>query len=90
LQLDTDIYYSNPLFFKNYFVGLSGKFNLFIFCFAVFLTHLLLSCNCHSILLIGYSVPSERKNRCFIVIDMVMQQVHILFVESQIHCHNTD
>jgi hypothetical protein len=76
-------------FFFNYFVGLSGKFKILIFCCAVFLTHLLLSCNCHSIELISFSVSSERMNRCFIVIDMMMQQVHIPFVKSQILCHNT-
>ena len=90
MQLDTDRYYSNSLFFKNYFVGLYGKFKILIFCCAVFLTHSLLSCNCHSIVLIGFSVPSERMNRCFFVIKMMIQQVHILFVESQIHCHNTN
>lgn len=46
---------------------LSGKYIIFILCsFLMFVTHLMLSCNCHfTPFIIFFSVPSETRNRGF-------------------------
>jgi hypothetical protein len=73
-----DLYIGIEVHFTDCFFRLSGKCIIFIFCSVpVFVTHLMLSCNCHFISLYHFfSVPSETRNRGFLhSIDMFVNLV---------------